>query len=165
MTSYRRPAKSTNEAEEEVMKRALVIAFVAIVCTFPLSAQQPDPVGIVAHVLDLSEDQITAWAEILHAREAAIQPLAQRAQAAQQQIGQALESSNPDAATVGRALIELKGLQIQIGAANAQAAKEFEQLLTPDQRDRLNAVRSAAQACPIIPAFEATGLLGAPHAP
>lgn len=143
------------------MKRTLVILFAMVLCVaLPVTAQQPDPVGIVAHVLELSEDQITAWAEILHAREAAIQPLAQRAQAAQQQIGQSLESSNPDAATVGRALIELKGLQTQISAVNTQAAKEFEQLLTPDQQERLNAIRGGAQVCPIVPAFEATGLLG-----
>lgn len=163
MTSYRRRLEATNGAdEEEVMKRALLIASVAIACTFPVAAQQPDPVGVVAHVLELSEDQITAWVDILHAREAAIQPLAQQAQARQQQIGQALESGNPDPATVGSALIELRGLQVQINAANAQAATQFEQLLTPDQAERLNGIRSAAQVCPIVPALQATGLLASP---
>jgi uncharacterized membrane protein len=86
--------------------------------------------------------------------------LAQRAQALQQRISQSLESATPDAAAIGRAFIELKGLQVQVKTANAQAAKQFEQLLATDQRDRLNGVRAGAQVCPVVPAFQATGLLG-----
>jgi uncharacterized membrane protein len=132
---------------------------VAIVWTLPAAAQHQEPVAVVAHVLELSEDQVTAWTEILHARQAAIEPLAQRAQAVQQQIGRALESTNPDAPTIGRALIEMKGLQGQIATANTHAAAQFELLLTSDQRERLKGIRAGAQVCPVIPAFQATGIV------
>lgn len=144
------------------MKRAFGIVLVTLVYTLPAVAQQPDPVAVVAHVLDLNEDQIRAWADILHARQAAIEPLAQRAQALQQQIGQSLESSAPDPVAIGRGFIELKGLQTQITTANAQGAAQFEQLLASDQLERLNGIRGGAQVCPIVPAFQATGLLGGP---
>jgi uncharacterized membrane protein len=162
MTSYRRRRGATNGAKEEKpMKRVLAMALtIVLMGVFPAAAEQQDPVGVVAHVLELSEDQITAWVEILHAREVAIQPLAQQAQGRQQQIGQALDSSSPDAAAIGRALIELRALQGQINAANAQSAAQFEQLLTSDQRERLSGIRSAAQVCPVVPAFQATGLIG-----
>ncbi len=142
------------------MKRVGAILFAVILCAMPIFADQPDPVGVVAHVLELSEDQIMAWSKILHAREEAIQPLAEQAQAQQQTIGQSLASGNPDPQAIGRAVIQLNALQKQIGGVNVQSAEQFEQLLTPDQLERLNGIRGAAQVCPIVPAFQATGLLG-----
>ena len=61
------------------MKR-LAALLVATCCITPVFAQSPDPVAVVAHVLDLSSDQITVWSDILHARQAALEPLAQQAQ-------------------------------------------------------------------------------------
>lgn len=130
-----------------------------ILCVAPAFAQQPDPIAVVAHVLELSPDQITAWSGILHARQAAIEPLAHQAQAQEQAIGQALAGANPDPLAVGRAIIELRGLQAQIGGINAQSATQFEQVLTEEQAQRLNDIRAAAQVCPIVPALQATGLL------
>jgi Heavy-metal resistance len=159
MTSYGSPAGETNGSEEEVMKvfAALLIAISLVAPAF--AQQQPDPVAVVAHVLDLSSDQITAWSAILHARETAIQPLAQQAQAQQQAIAQALGGANPDPLAVGQAVVALHSLQVQIAAVNSQSAADFEKILTTDQLQRLNGIRGAAQVCPILPAFAATGLL------
>lgn len=140
--------------------KSLVAVFSMLLCVAPAFAQQPDPVAVVAHVLELSPDQIMAWSEILHARHAAIEPLAQQAQAREQAIGQLVAGGNPDPLAVGRAIIELHGLQTRIAGVNAQSATQFEQLLTPEQLQRLEGIRAAAQACPIVPAFQATGLLG-----
>jgi uncharacterized membrane protein len=141
------------------MKRTVAILFV-LLCAAPIFAQQPDPVSVVAHVLELADDQITAWTTILHAREAALQPIAQQAQAKQQAIAQALAGNNPDPLAVGSAIIDLTRLQGQAAAVNAQSATEFEHLLTPDQQQRLEGIRGAAQVCPIVPALQATGLIG-----
>jgi len=141
---------------EEVMRK---LALVLLMSIAPAFAQQPDPVAVVAHILELSPDQITAWSGILHARQAAIEPLVQQVQAHEQAIGQALAGANPDPLEVGRALIELRGLQAQVGNVNAQSATQFEQLLTEEQAQRLNDIRAAAQVCPIVPALQATGLL------
>jgi hypothetical protein len=140
------------------MKRIVAILF-ALLLAAPMFAQQPDPVAVVAHVLDLSNDQITAWSTILHAREATLQPIAQQAQAKQQAIAQALGGNNPDPLAVGSAIIDLTRLQGQAAAVNAQSATEFEHLLTPDQQQRLEGIRGAAQVCPIVPALQATGLI------
>ena len=128
-------------------------------CAAPLFAQQPDPVGVVAQILNLSSDQITAWSGILHTRQAAIEPIARQAQMQEQFIGQALSTANPDPVAVGQAIVTLHALQTQIAAANSQSAADFEKLLTPDQLQRLSAIRGGAQVCPIVPAFGATGLL------
>ena len=142
------------------MKRFVVLA-IAICCATPAIAQQPpDPIAVVAQVLGLSSDQIAAWSDILHSRQAALEPLAQTAQAQQQAIGQAIAGANPDPLTIGKAVIAFYALQMQIAVVNAQSAAQFEKILTPDQLQRLNSIRGAAQTCPIIPAFQATGLLG-----
>ena len=140
------------------MKRFALIVCVLLFCS-PIFAQQPDPVSVVAHVLELSSDQVTAWTTILHAREAALQPIAQQAQAKQEALGKALADPNPDPVAIGNAFIELHKLQEQIGVVNAQAATDFQHLLDEDQMQRLDGIRGAAQVCPIVPALQATGLL------
>jgi len=142
------------------MMKVFAAFLIAISLVAPAFAQQqPDPVAVVAHVLDLSSDQITAWSAILYARETAIQPLAQQAQAQHQAIAQALGGANPDPLAVGQAVVALHALQVQISAVNSQSAADFEKILTADQLQRLNGIRGAAQVCPILPAFAATGLL------
>jgi len=135
------------------------VVLMTLFCAAPIFAQQQDPVSVIAHVLDLSTDQITAWSEILHAREAALQPIAQQAQAKQKAIADALGGANPDPLAVGSAIIELTRLQSQAAAINAQSATQFEQLLSADQQQRLDGIRGAAQVCPIVPALQATGLI------
>ena len=140
------------------MKRfALMVC--ALLFALPIFAQQPDPVSIVAHVLELSDDQVTAWSKILHDREAAIQPIVQQVGAKQEAIGKALADPNPDPVAIGTAFIELRKLQDQIGVVNAQAATDFQHLLNEDQMQRLEGIRGAAGICQIVPAFQATGLL------
>src|SRR2546423_9736437 len=124
MTSYERRGEVTNGSEENVMKT--FAAFLIAVCfVAPVFAQPaPDPVAVVAHVLDLSSDQITAWSDILHARQAAIEPLVQQAQSQQQAIAQAVGTANPDPLAVGQAVVALHALQLQIAAANAKSASD-----------------------------------------
>ena len=142
------------------MMKVFAAFLIAISLVAPAFAQQqPDPVAVVAHVLDLSADQITAWSAILHARETAIQPLAQQAQAQQQAIAQALSGANPDPIAVGQAVVALHAVQLQIAAANSSSAADFEKILTADQLQRLNGLRGAAQVCQVLPAFAATELL------
>ena len=140
------------------MKR-FALMFCVLLVASPIFAQQPDPVSVVTHVLELSGDQVTAWVTILHGREAAMQPIAQQAQAKQEAIGKALADPNPDPVAIGNAFIELHKLQEQIGVVNAQAATEFQHLLNEDQAQRLEGIRGAAGVCPIVPALQATGLM------
>ena len=140
------------------MKRFALMVCV-LLCSSPIFAQQPDPVSVISHVLELSDDQVTSWSKILHDREAAMQPIAQQAQAKQEALGKALEDPNPDPVAIGNAFIELRKLQYQIGVVNAQAATDFQHLLNEDQMQRLDGIRGAAGVCPIVPALQATGLM------
>src|ERR1700756_2846189 len=111
MTSYGSLGEATNGLEEEFMK-VFASFLIAVSLVVPAFAQQPpDPAAVVGQVLELSSDQITAWTAILHARDAAIQPLAQQAQSQQQALGQLLGVPNPDPLAVGQAVVALHALQ------------------------------------------------------
>jgi hypothetical protein len=156
--SYVPSVGATNRSLEDVMKRfALIVC--ALLCAVPIFAQQPDPVSVISHVLELSDDQITAWKAILNTREAALLPIAQQAHAKQEAITHALAESNPDPVAIGNAIIELNRLQAQIGVVNAQGATDFQHLLSDEQVQRLDGIRGAVQVCPIVPSLQATGLI------
>ncbi len=144
-------------------KSVLVLATVILMMSVHVLAQdqppQPPPVQAVAAVLQLSDAQLASWIQILGTRQQALDPLLQQLRANEQAIGTAMQSPNPDALTVGQLFIDRRSIEKQVGTVNSQAAGEFEQLLTPEQKTRLQQVREAAHACPIVPAFAATGLL------
>ncbi|HSP16089.1 MAG TPA: periplasmic heavy metal sensor [Thermoanaerobaculia bacterium] len=119
----------------------------------------PQPLQVVAAVLQLSDAQIASWVPILQAREQALQPLQQQLRSNQEAIGKELQSPTPDAQRIGQLFIDRRGLEMSVGAIASQSAGQFEELLTSDQRQRLQQIRGAAQVCPIVPAFNATGLM------
>lgn len=142
--------------------RNLVIALTVtlIGAALPVLADgPPPPVQMVANVLSLSGQQVASWLELLQARDAAVQPLQHELQARQQAIASLLQSGSPDPAAVGRLFIEAHTIEQQIGAIILQTNAQFEQTLTAEQRGRLQHVREAAQVCPVVPAFQVTGLL------
>ena len=141
------------------MRKIVLILIAALAVVTPSFGQAPEPPAVVAQILGLSQDQLMQWITILQARNTTLQPLAEKAQTAQQVVDQALSASNPDPLAIGQAIVTLHALQMQIATINSQSAAQFEKLLTPDQLQRLNDIRGASRACPIVPAFYATGLL------
>ena len=143
-------------------KLALIIAAVTLIASAPAAVAEeayPQPVQVVAAVLQLSEQQVGSLIEMLRQREQAVQPLQQQLRMHQEALGKALQAAAPDPQTVGQLLIETRTIEQQIATIAAQAAGQFEQLLDEEQRDRLNQIRSTVGVCRVLPAFEATGLL------
>jgi Spy/CpxP family protein refolding chaperone len=141
------------------MFKRLTMIVVALSLPIALAAQEPPPIAIVANVLSLSEEQIQALGEFLQARGEALRPAAEQLHAREQALSEQLQSADPDAQTVGRLAIEMKRLQEQIQRTLAESNKALDDILTPEQRDRLEQLRGAAGACGVIPAFKAVGLL------
>ena len=142
--------------------RKLVIAVTVIVLTAAPSVRAsdlPQPVQIVANVLELSESQVVSWVDLLRARETAVRPLQQELQAKQQAIAAALQSSSPDPAVVGVLVVAAHTIELQIAAIVQQTTSQFEETLSDEQREKLNNLREVAHVCPVVPAFQATGLL------
>jgi len=144
--------------------RRLVVALTLtlIATTLPAVADgPPQPVQVIANILSLSDAQVASWMQLLQARNAAVEPLQRQLQARQQAIAAQLQSGTPDAAAIGALFIEAHEVEQQIASIAGQTNTQFAALLTPEQLTRLQQIRGAAQVCPIVPALEATGLLGA----
>jgi hypothetical protein len=117
------------------------------------SGQETSPLQVVAEFLQLSPGQVSELGQLLQARQTAIVPLFQTAQALTQQLENLLNSGgNP--AQVGAVVIQIHAVQQQIAQAQQSFLSQFVATLNADQQQRLQAVRIAAQLQPILPAFQ-----------
>jgi uncharacterized membrane protein len=157
---------NTKSGKKEDFMRSTLFALTSVLLlsmnTLAVAADAPavpPPVQVVVGTLGLSDEQVQAWMPILQAREAAMQPLAAQVAQHRELLGRLLQSPTPDPASVGQVLIETRVLEQQVAAIQQQATAQFEQLLNPDQQQRLDSIRQAAQVCPVVPAYQAVGLL------
>jgi Spy/CpxP family protein refolding chaperone len=143
------------------MKKLLVAACLLLsLHSLTVRAEElPPPIAAVSTILELNDDQLHALLTMIAARDAAIRPLAEEAQRHQQALEQALRTPDADPAAVGRLLLETRALMTKIDELRAQAAAQFEQLLTPEQAARLQHIREAASLQEVVQAFRAAGLV------
>ena len=117
------------------------------------SEQETSPLQAVAEFLQLRPGQVSELEQLLQARQAAIVPLFQTAQAKIQQLGILLNTGgNP--VQVGVLVIQIHALQQQVGQAQQSFLTHFVSILDVEQVQRLQAVQVAAQLQPILPAFQ-----------
>jgi len=125
---------------------------------FQASAEETSPLQVVAEFLQLRPGQVSELEQLLQARQAAIVPLFETAQAVIQQLGILLNTAgNP--AQVGLLVIQIHVLQQQMGQAQQSFLSHFVAILDAEQLQKLQAVRIAAQLQPILPAFQPIFLL------
>ena len=117
------------------------------------NAEETSPLQVVAEFLQLRPGQVSELEQLLQARQAALVPLFQTAQALIQQLGNLLNSGgNPG--QVGVLVIQIHALQQQMAQAQQVFLSQFVAILDTDQLQKLQAVRIAAQLQPILPAFQ-----------
>jgi hypothetical protein len=113
----------------------------------------PSPFDVVVQFLQLNQVQAQEFAQLLQARQAAVTPLLQAIQQLTQQL-EALLKSGGSPQQVGTVVIQIYGLQQQVAQVQQSFLTNFTNLLSPDQQQRLQAVRIAEQLQPILPAFQ-----------
>lgn len=117
------------------------------------NAEATSPLQVVAEFLQLRPGQVSELEQLLQARQAALAPLFQTAQAMTQQLGILLNTGgNP--AQVGVLMIQIHALQQQMAQIQQAFLAQFVAILDTDQLQKLQAVRMAAQLQPILPAFQ-----------
>ena len=117
------------------------------------NGEAPSPIQIVVQFLQLRPDQVQEFGQLLQARQAAVVPLLHGIQQRVQQL-EALLNSGGSPAGVGMLVIQIHTLQQQVGQVQQDFLSKFVNLLDPEQQQRLEAVRIAAQLQPILPAFQ-----------
>ncbi len=117
------------------------------------SAEDTSPLQVVAEFLQLSPGQVSELRQLLQARQTALVPLFQTAQALIQQLGVLLNSGgNP--AQVGTLVIQIHALQQLMAQIQQAFLTQFVAILDTEQQQKLQAVQIAAQLQPILPAFQ-----------
>ena len=120
------------------MKTRFIATLAILVATAAFA--QPRPAHL-AHVLELTPDQIAAWKKIHTDTAALVQPLAASAHETRTQLKAALESASPDPAAVGKLAISLHATRAQIRAARADARAKLAAVLTPEQKTKFEALK------------------------
>ena len=137
------------------MKQAFMALAIAV---FPLSfsgfadeVPPPPAPAIVAHFLGFSDSQAAQFKQLLQSLQATAGGLQQQISPKQQSLEILLSAAQPDPATVGQLLLEIHGLQQQLGQAIQSYHESFLALLTSDQMQKTQAVVQAAQLLPARP--------------
>lgn len=137
-----------------------------LLAAVPLKAQPPaSPPGperavrVVAQFLQLSDQQVEQWVEILQGLHESVQPLAQTLAEREQALADLVQSDFPDPTEVGTRVLEIRELRQEIYGLRQQATADFEALLDDQQLDRLTTLRHAARLARVLPAFKALHLL------
>ena len=142
---------------------ALAIAVFPLLCGFADEAPPPPAPAIVAQFLDLSDSQAAQFKQLLQSLQATAGGLQQQMAPKQQALDTLLGSAQPDPATAGKLLLEIHGLQQQLGQAIQSYHESFVALLTPDQMQKTQAVVQAAQLLPAVKAFAEVRLIEPPR--
>lgn len=128
-----------------------------------LFAQNPDLPDLRA-VLNLSDAQVTSLGQFEQQKALAIQPIAQRIQQTQQQLDTLLKNTSPDAASVGRLLIEISGLGRQAQQVVTTFQQQVANLLQADQKTKLQSLSQVLVLQLAAQQAAALGLVGPPSA-
>ena len=121
------------------MKTRFIAILAILVATAALA--QPRPARL-AHYLEPTPDQVSAWKQIHTDTAALVQPLAATARETRTQLKAALESASPDPAAIGKLVIALHATRAQIRAARTDARAKLAAVLTPEQKTKFDALKA-----------------------
>jgi hypothetical protein len=134
----------------------------------PVPGEMEDPClpgaarQIITDFLELDEDQVMQWDELIADRDAAAQPLREMLAATQAEIEVLLGQDDPDPYEVGDLVILRHDLGSELAAVQRTYVEGFETLLSEEQLDRYHFIRRAEQAQPLFVPFRIMDLLP-PH--
>ena len=102
--------------------------------------------GRMAEYLNLTDQQQASARQLFQDLREQTQPLRQEQKALREQLRTALAAANPDPTAVGRLMIDIHAKREQMKAAREQMNKSFAALLTPEQRQKYDALKDARES-------------------
>jgi Spy/CpxP family protein refolding chaperone len=134
-----------------------------------MQQNQPPDYRALQEYLGLSETQLRRM-ELAHEKsgrdaaekEKTLRPLIEEKRLALEDL---METANPDAAAVGRAMLEIRGLQRQLRQAHEAARTAELSLLTAEQKTKFKAIQDAANLPEATRRAQRIGLVPGPPQP
>jgi Spy/CpxP family protein refolding chaperone len=108
--------------------------------------QGPPPDVVLRELLGFSDAQLTALHTLGQARQQAVEALQPQIADAERALGEALKATTPDPLAVGTALLRLEGLRKQHQPIDEAFKTGFANLLTPEQKARVQAMKDVDAA-------------------
>ncbi len=118
----------------------------------------PPPDVILKEVLSFTQAQMDALQNLLEGRAQAVQALQKQLPDAEKALADAVNATPPDPATVGAKFLAVAGIRKQIGQAENAFKTSFDNLLTVDQKSKVQAIRGLETS---LTAGQVLHLLGA----
>ena len=113
--------------------------------------------NVLQSSLNLSPTQVTKIRELTRTRRETLRSYRDESRPKFEQLMSMLKQPNPDAAAVGRTVIELKTIHEQARMKQSDFENEVSSVLTPAQRQTVDNLRSQA---PTFMALRSIGLIG-----
>src|SRR5579872_979925 len=140
--------------------RQVILVSVLFALRLPAQSPQPPvPVEVVSKFLELSDAQTGQFVGLLQNLQSKVGGILQQIKDRQQALEQALQQPQPDPATVGGLVLQVRGLQAQVQQNLDVYHQAFQTMLTAQQAEKVKLVTLARQVLPVIPAFAAAQLV------
>ena len=161
------------------MKKTLLVLVLAAVVAVagPVAAQGPPPPGpggppnaggpnagpppdrVLVDVLGFTEAQLAQLRQLAETRRAAAETLQKQVGEAEKALGEALRADEPDAATVGAALLKVEALRRQLAPIEETFRDGVAGILTAEQKAKLDGIREISAAVQAGEALRRIGLM------
>lgn len=141
----------------KIRKVNLMLAFLAVLLALPFAAEAQrggasrDPGAILhnpralARYLRLTPEQVTAAQRLQADLRADLEPLRANEKQLREALRTQVEAANPNACSVGQALLAVRANEEAIRDAVEEYDRQFSALLTPEQLARYEALKEAAR--------------------
>ena len=114
-------------------------------------------IDTLQRTLDLSSTQAASIRQLVQTRRESLRPMREEARPKFEHLMSLLRQPNPDPATVGRAVLDLKASHEQVREKQADFEKQLDDILNPKQQQTVNTLRSQAQT---FTALRTLGFIG-----
>lgn len=125
----------------------------------------PARVAAVREALDLTDAQIQQLRELRKSQMEALKPTLDQMRTKNDALRKEMETDNPNPATVGQLTVDIKALRKTISDGQAERVAKAQQILTPEQQDKLKALTASKGVNRAFGEAAMLGLVAPPNGP
>lgn len=129
------------------------------ITTQPAEDEIPAPLRVVIHFLQLDEFQAQTLVRLMTEQRLRLAPIAAEIAQRQRYLDHLLGTEEPNPVEIGVLILQIRELKQHAEAIQHTVRNHFASVLNFDQQDRLKTIVLADSLQPVLPAFEAVGLI------